>query len=134
MEAAERERAAEVLREEVLAERDQLVADLRKHWPRIEAEMLALLWRIKLNDLRMKPSYGPSAEALARNCSASFYENSTPVKRLGTITLPAFNVAGDRGIWPAWPPERSALDRASVDASFVREQVATAEAKAKAAV
>jgi hypothetical protein len=129
MEYAEQQRAAAVLKAEVIAERDQLADDLRNNWPRIEAEILALLWRIRCSDMRLEGYGEPSAEALARNCPAGFHYRMTPIKRLVDMNIPSFDVTSDDGIWSAWPLRGEARHHAESNREFVVQEAAKATSR-----
>lgn len=126
MEEAERTRAAAALRAEIVAERDQLVDDLRDQWPKIEAQILALFWRIKHNDMRNSPYPDVfSAEAIARNSSPLFYNAS----RFVDMNLPVFDVSADAMRQLAWPPRGEVEAKAFISEPFTREQAAAAQAR-----
>lgn len=106
---ARREGAAKVAA--VLAERDQLAADLAAEWPLLEARMRHFFWRIVLSDKKIGSS-NVSAEAIARGCGGAFNVGGTPIHRLTQIALPGFNASD---FTPAWPPHHRDFDWALID-------------------
>lgn len=95
--------------------RDALVADLREAWPRIEAEIVALLHRIEASDAEIAAfqqggspaglEWLGSAEALARDVPGNWqWPSGGPIQRLTKIKLPTFD--GKDSAWPDLRPER----------------------------
>jgi hypothetical protein len=133
MEEAERQREREAARKAALADRDVLVADLQRDWPRIEAEILVYLWRIRQMDLRLA-GMNESAEAMARNVPSNFYMAGGPIMRLTEMRLPRFAGEVPEVLAGAWPPTRQVADRAAIDPGFVASLVDEAQAKRDALV
>lgn len=109
---AERRRENEAAWAIVMAERDQLAADLAAEWPLIEAKIQSFLWRISLSDKKIG-STNTSAEAIARGCPAGFNHQGTPIQRLTQLTLPSFNFAAS-AFHPAWPPHHREFDQVMI--------------------
>lgn len=133
IEALEADEAAKVRLaeyEEAEGERDQLVADLRAHWPRITDEITDLLGRILACDDRIavvnralprsRDRLEP-VEALARRIPGNFYLNNSPVMSLTKIKLPSFDGQGE-----AWPLPRKLYEfdygAAQIEAERRREE------------
>ncbi len=96
---AERAAAAEAKRASAIAERDALVADIRKHYPKIVRQLTELVHRIEISDGRCAAaglSHDSCAEAIARNVPPTFYDGE-PIVCLKSIKLPM--PTGDGKAW-----------------------------------
>lgn len=86
------------------AEHDELVVDLRREWPELQARMITLLRRIQSSDARVEQANTlgvgrlESAEADARGVPAIFRDAVSPIARLTAIRFPNFTGSG-----LAWP-------------------------------
>ena len=83
---AEREVREEAQRVATEKKRDELAADIAATYPRIVADLTALVKRIE-----DAGSIGASAEAIGRGVPANFYIGSSPVMRIGDIIFPMPN-------------------------------------------
>lgn len=119
------DKAAEVERAAAIAERDELVADLKAEWPLMEAKMLAFILRIIISDKRVGAPREASAEALARGCSPLFQYHGTHIDRLVDMQVPAFS---DGLPWTAWPRPRPEHDLLMISEEARRERLASLQA------
>lgn len=102
LENSERRKRAEAEYAQALAARDQLVTDLKEHWPRIAGEIVTLLDRLEASDAECDRSnrvlYGRewllSAEAVARACPGNF----PGIIRLKDMKVPA--LSANTLAWP----------------------------------
>lgn len=95
---------------EIKARRDALATELADRWPKLTAEIVELLRRIEETDADCRRANRMgigerrliSAEAIARNCPGSFYDNNDMISRFGKVRLPSLTGRGMQQL--AWPP------------------------------
>lgn len=121
----ERRKRAEAEHAEIIARRDDLVADLRTKWPRLVDEMIGLLRRIEASDAEIDafqksgvPSgmkWLQSAESMARDVPANWVHanGAGQVARFTKIKIPAFD--GRETAWPDVRPDRERAIRHDAD-------------------
>jgi hypothetical protein len=106
----ERRSVEQAERDDAIAERDRLAADIAAEYPGIVRSMTELVKRIEESDQRLlRCGVHESAEAIARGMPANFYRNLAPLIRLrdARLSLPDgtrqawdYNGANMERVWP----------------------------------
>ncbi len=112
---SERRRRAAEFRAGTLAERDQLVSELRETWPQLVDQITGLLKRVVANDAAIERSNRDSAgeqlvsaEAVVRGCNPMFMHRGEHVPRLTRMQIPALDVTAQPiGKAHVWPPHHA---------------------------
>lgn len=112
---SERRRRSAEFHAATLADRDQLVAELRETWPVLVDQITSLLQRVIDNDAAIERANRDrvaepltSAEVVVRGCSPLFMLRGEHVQRLTRMTIPALDLlAQPIGSPNVWPPRET---------------------------